>query len=651
MGAIFLSYARDDRGFAEKLAHMLEGAGHDVWWDRRLDGGEEFSAEIEAALEEAEVVLVAWSNASVKSRWVRDEAVAGIEKGKLIAITVDGSRPPMGFRQFHTLDLMGWKGDKRDARSGELLRSVEKRLRGKTKDDARPTAPRELPIGGGRRLWAAAAVLMLIVLATAVLLESRSSKGGPLTKPTIALLPFTTASNDSELRDIASQAREAVSHTLSQSGIPVRLISSATDDGRSTGDFLLSSEVSRSEDKVTATVHLDEARHGVTIATLKFEAAGDDVHNLPERIGAQLAGFFDGPTLMIMDRRHPIAPEIMAELLATTNDQLTTYQVMKRVAANAPNEPNALIGVAFMTGLVLAQLAPDERLRAVKEARLAAEKSLKLAPQNGDIYASWCILHSEALWAGCEDQLRRGDRIDPDTVYLKGFLALVLRRVGRFEDSVGPTKLSYAHDRYNLFKITDMLRTLEFTGDSGGARELYQQGIRWYPDLKVEFAGNRFVGLLDRADLDGVNRLEKEVGPDAFSPDYRSSGAMTLNWKSRSAVNQACPRAEYYLVQARCMLTLANLGDLNAAYAIADKLYPRRLGRTPQETEQIWLSQPSVGVPELITSPAAAAMRRDPRYLQLVKRTGLLAYWRTGRLPDFCRQRPEVICEQLTKRS
>jgi hypothetical protein len=43
-------------------------------------------------------------------------------------------------------------------------------------------------------------------------------------------------------------------------------------------------------------------------------------------------------------------------------------------------------------------------------------------------------------------------------------------------------------------------------------------------------------------------------------------------------------------------------------------------------------------------------MRRDPRYLALAERTGLLAYWRSGRLPDFCRKQPEQICAQLMRR-
>src|SRR5215213_2845811 len=128
MSSIFLSYAREDRSCAERLARVLASAGHDVWWDRSLDGGEEFSAEIEAALDRADVVLVAWSKESVKSRWVRDEAAVGGDTGKLMPVSIDGSQPPMGFRQFHTFDLAGWKDAKRDRRTAEFLRCLERRL-------------------------------------------------------------------------------------------------------------------------------------------------------------------------------------------------------------------------------------------------------------------------------------------------------------------------------------------------------------------------------------------------------------------------------------------------------------------------------------------------------------------------------------------
>ena len=163
------------RPCAAKLAQVLGRAGHDVWWDRRLDGGEEFSAEIEAALDKSDVVLVAWSQDSVRSRWVRDEASYGCDKHILVPVSIDGSQPPMGFRQFHTLDLTGWKAAKRDERTSELLRSVERRLLGQRKacpdsERAETQGAASLLLRGKRRLWAAAMIFMLILAIGAALL-------------------------------------------------------------------------------------------------------------------------------------------------------------------------------------------------------------------------------------------------------------------------------------------------------------------------------------------------------------------------------------------------------------------------------------------------------------------------------------------------
>ena len=50
MASLFLSYSREDVQRIEPLAAALESAGHDVWWDDHIAGGEEFSGAIEQAL-------------------------------------------------------------------------------------------------------------------------------------------------------------------------------------------------------------------------------------------------------------------------------------------------------------------------------------------------------------------------------------------------------------------------------------------------------------------------------------------------------------------------------------------------------------------------------------------------------------------------
>jgi adenylate cyclase len=109
---IFLSYARDDVDSARQLADAVGRAGHEVWWDRHLHGGSRFTTEIDRALKDAEVVVVLWTEASAKSAWVQDEAAEGRDTERLVPVSLDGCRPPLGFRQFHTVNLtLNGKGE------------------------------------------------------------------------------------------------------------------------------------------------------------------------------------------------------------------------------------------------------------------------------------------------------------------------------------------------------------------------------------------------------------------------------------------------------------------------------------------------------------------------------------------------------------
>ena len=110
MASLFLSYAREDAGRVGPLAAALEGVGHSVWWDRHLKGGQGFADAIERALDSADVVIACWTVYSIHSDWVRDEAAVGRDKGRLLPLNLDGCLPPLGFRQYHTIDLLSWDG-------------------------------------------------------------------------------------------------------------------------------------------------------------------------------------------------------------------------------------------------------------------------------------------------------------------------------------------------------------------------------------------------------------------------------------------------------------------------------------------------------------------------------------------------------------
>ena len=111
MPDIFISYAREDRETAERLAQALEGEGWSVWWDRHIPAGKRFDEVISASLDRAKCVIALWSQAAIASQWVAEEAEEGRERGILVPAMIEAVEPPLGFRRIHAADLVGWDGD------------------------------------------------------------------------------------------------------------------------------------------------------------------------------------------------------------------------------------------------------------------------------------------------------------------------------------------------------------------------------------------------------------------------------------------------------------------------------------------------------------------------------------------------------------
>src|SRR5918994_1276189 len=95
---VFFSYAREDQARVAPLVAALEAHGWAVFWDRRIPAGKTWRSHIGRALEEARCVVVAWSEHSIQSDWVIEEADEAKERGILVPVLLDAVLPPRGFR-------------------------------------------------------------------------------------------------------------------------------------------------------------------------------------------------------------------------------------------------------------------------------------------------------------------------------------------------------------------------------------------------------------------------------------------------------------------------------------------------------------------------------------------------------------------------
>lgn len=106
MTDVFISYARANAKTARALADKLERNGYSVWWDEQIAAGQSFEVELERKLADARAVLVLWSQESVESPWVREEASYARELDKLIPVTtVPADKVPLGFRTLQSINL------------------------------------------------------------------------------------------------------------------------------------------------------------------------------------------------------------------------------------------------------------------------------------------------------------------------------------------------------------------------------------------------------------------------------------------------------------------------------------------------------------------------------------------------------------------
>jgi hypothetical protein len=173
MADVFLSYAREDRDTAERLAHALGARNWSVWWDREIVVGESFDGAIERELAGAGAVVVLWSKTSVASEWVKNEAADANARGVLVPAALDRTPPPLEFRRRQVADLTGWSGQQSHPGFESLCKGILAKV-------DTPAGPPEVVLSRPRSpLAIVVAGLVLVVGLGAVLLARRTGDAPP----------------------------------------------------------------------------------------------------------------------------------------------------------------------------------------------------------------------------------------------------------------------------------------------------------------------------------------------------------------------------------------------------------------------------------------------------------------------------------------
>lgn len=304
---LFVSYSRTDLARARPVIDLLDRAGFEVWWDGRLEGGENYLQTTEAALENAACVVVLWSATSVASHWVRDEAQRGRERGCLVPLTIDGTMAPLGFRQVQLLDISAWDGRADTAEAARILVAVRARLGDTTADagagafaSATPPLPpppktpalsrRSLMIGGAGGV----AALGLAGAWQSGLLGSPASAG-----TSMVVMPFANETGDPDKKFLSDGLARELRSVLSrnprlQVAAPTSSSAIAGEDdfeiGRKLGvGSILRGSVQRDDSRVRVTAELVEISGGLVRWAETYDRALESIFVLQSEIAETVA--------------------------------------------------------------------------------------------------------------------------------------------------------------------------------------------------------------------------------------------------------------------------------------------------------------------------------------------------------------------------
>ena len=186
---IFLSYSRNDKDFAEKIAKRLERQGYVVWWDLTdIDGGDRWAKEIQDGIKNSEIMAIIVSPHSIKSEWVEKEFVFASKNDlKIVPLLYELCELPIWLLNLQYIDLIGSNYSRNFQ---QVLEAFEKY--GRRAGDVKAVPPKVAKrISRLSPYWLLLLVIALLVILVAVLLNPIAP--AQLPTPTQTITPSNTA--------------------------------------------------------------------------------------------------------------------------------------------------------------------------------------------------------------------------------------------------------------------------------------------------------------------------------------------------------------------------------------------------------------------------------------------------------------------------
>jgi TolB-like protein/Tfp pilus assembly protein PilF len=456
--SVFLSYAREDFAKAQAIVSVLERQGLTVWWDGLIESGHEFAEKIEEALQSADVVVVLWSPTSIHSHWVRDEAAAGRDRGRMVPVTIGGVEPPLGFRQIKYLDLTNWRGKGTDRRAKQLHQAICNVAAGVEAGFQQPSRRNSVEFTRRNVVIAGAAGAALV---GGGVIGFNNLKGGGPRGTSIGVLPFRNLSGDPADTYFSDGIADELRATLSQSSDLVVAAATSSDVAgkKSTApraiasalrvNFLLQGSVRREAQLVRIAVQIVDGSSGFDRWSQAFDRNLDDILAAQSEIAAfvtdaLLSGIAaakrPSDRLGGTHKKDAFDAYLRGVALYKRASQATDFQALQQFQRAVALDPKYAVAQAALSRACTVIANGYARAGEVKafhrRAEDAAQAAIQSAPRLADGYSAlgFVLLNGELDPTGAAAAYQRSFELGYGNADILTSYASFAGRTGRFAD-------------------------------------------------------------------------------------------------------------------------------------------------------------------------------------------------------------------------
>jgi Flp pilus assembly protein TadD len=445
------------------------------------------------------------------------------------------------------------------------------------------------------------------------LVVSRAADGARGERPWLDLTAAAAPQPGADVQQLRASLDDALVFAVAARGVdpaPGQRARSASARRR------LTTAVERDKQYFVIRAKLSETGSGAVVWSKRFERAAGRTSGFAETTAAHVSDVAACAQRNAQRHRRELSTSLLALLLSACSaaqyeDVPAMLETTERLVRAAPNlaDAHALHAAALMGATNVVD--GDARGGALAIARAEAREALRLDPDNPEAHAVLGAGRGQS-WMARDRHITRAMAVEPHDSRVDTVDIFFLQATGRSREAASVAARSAAEDPFN-----------------GGALErlAWLQAVQGrVPDA---WATVRRLELVDPPLAEDLRlRIAFWHGPPAEAvPMLRSpsDGADAevakcmrdyLAARAAAGLPQSCRGVQSDIP----VRLLGRSGQLDAAYAVAD-IPPRELN-----AGTLYLFYPEM-----------AAFRRDPRFMPLADRLGLVDYWlQSGHWPDFC---------------